>query len=42
LWIDEARDLLDVANTFGGSILVFDHASTADGNVAPARASRRR
>ncbi len=37
LWIDEKRDLLYVANTFGQSVLVFSSASTADGNVRPAR-----
>jgi len=36
VWIDESRDLLYVANTFGASVLIFDNASSADGNVAPA------
>ncbi|MBC7863985.1 MAG: T9SS type A sorting domain-containing protein [Bacteroidia bacterium] len=36
-WLDESRDILYVANTFGGNILVFDNASTIDGNVAPNR-----
>lgn len=37
LWIDEPRDLLYVANTFGHTLLVFANASAATGNVAPAR-----
>ena len=36
-WVDESRDMLYVANTFGESILVYNNASTIDGNVAPDR-----
>jgi hypothetical protein len=37
IWIDEGRDELYVANTFGESILVFAGASTADGDQEPSR-----
>lgn len=37
VWVDESRDQLYVANTFGMSLLVFDEASSVDGDVAPAR-----
>lgn len=37
IWVDESRDILYVANTFGYDILVFDNASTVNGNVAPDR-----
>ena len=36
-WVDESRDMLYVANTFGENILVFNNASTVTGNVAPNR-----
>lgn len=36
-WLDESRDILYVANTFGGNILVYDNAGTLDGDVAPSR-----
>lgn len=36
-WLDETRDLLYVANTFGENILVFNNASTINGDVAPDR-----
>lgn len=36
-WVDEKRDILYVANTFGENILVFENASTINGNVAPNR-----
>jgi Bacterial Ig-like domain len=37
LWYDAATDQLYVANYGGASILVFNNASTADGNIAPSR-----
>lgn len=37
LWVDESRDILYVANTFGKTILAFEPGSTADGDIAPAR-----
>lgn len=43
LWIDESRDILYVANSYGGgfrcpgNILVFDDASTISGPAAPSR-----
>lgn len=37
LWIDEGRDLLYVANTFGRKLLVFNSASTVSGNTPPSR-----
>jgi hypothetical protein len=36
-WLDESRDMLYVANSFGCNILVFHNASTRDGNTAPDR-----
>jgi hypothetical protein len=36
-WVDEKRDMLYVANTFGKNILVFHHASTINGDVSPDR-----
>lgn len=36
-WLDESRDLLYVANAFGRNILVYENASTADGDIAPSR-----
>ncbi|PCH69768.1 MAG: hypothetical protein COC01_00775 [Bacteroidetes bacterium] len=36
-WVDESRDMLYVANTFGENILVFNNASTVAGNVVPNR-----
>jgi len=37
IWLDGASDSLYVANTYAGNILVFNNASTANGNIAPAR-----
>ncbi|MBI3071406.1 MAG: hypothetical protein HYY84_04680 [Deltaproteobacteria bacterium] len=37
VWVDESRDLLYAANTFSKNILVWTTASTATGNLAPAR-----
>ncbi|HEY4716138.1 MAG TPA: Ig-like domain-containing protein [bacterium] len=37
LWLDSASDRLYIANMGGNNILVFDSASTATGNIAPAR-----
>lgn len=37
VWVDEPRDLLYVANTFGKTLLVFEGASTVNGNVPPSR-----
>jgi hypothetical protein len=37
IWIDESRDILYVANSFSGKILVFDGASAVDGRSAPDR-----
>lgn len=37
VWVDETRDILYVANTFAGSILVWDGASTVDGDIPPDR-----
>lgn len=37
IWIDESRDILYIANSFSGKILVFDNASSVDGNTAPDR-----
>ncbi len=37
VWVDRSRDVLYVSNTFGENILVWDNASTVDGNVAPDR-----
>lgn len=36
-WLDETRDILYVANTFGANILCFHNASTISGDVAPDR-----
>ncbi len=36
-WLDEANDRLYVANSFGCNILVFNNASTINGNTAPDR-----
>jgi hypothetical protein len=36
-WLDESRDMLYVANSFGCNILVFHNASTRDGNTPPDR-----
>ncbi len=37
LWLDKASDRLYVANANLGTVLVFDGASTATGNIAPTR-----
>lgn len=37
VWVDETRDILYVANTFAGSILVWDKASQVDGDIQPDR-----
>jgi hypothetical protein len=37
VWMDRQRDILYVANTMAGNILVFEEASAADGDVAPDR-----
>lgn len=37
LWIDEGRDILYVASTFGGQVLAFHDTAMLDGNVAPDR-----
>lgn len=37
IWIDKTLDILYVANSFSGKILVFDGASSLDGNTAPSR-----
>ncbi|WP_293247548.1 hypothetical protein [Nannocystis sp.] len=37
VWVDETRDILYVANTFAGSILVWDKASEVDGDIKPDR-----
>ncbi|KAF0166837.1 MAG: hypothetical protein FD160_4051, partial [Caulobacteraceae bacterium] len=37
VWLDEGRDLVYVANTFGRSILVWEDAATVDGDTPPAR-----
>ena len=37
VWLDESRDMLYVANTFARNVLVFEQASSADGNLAPSR-----
>lgn len=37
VWVDTTRDILYVANTFAGSILVWDEASTVDGDTPPDR-----
>lgn len=37
LWVDEARDLLYVANAWAGEVLVWENASTQNGDVAPTR-----
>lgn len=36
-WLDESRDMLYVANSFACNILVFNNASTRDGNTPPDR-----
>jgi hypothetical protein len=36
-WLDESRDMLYVANSFGCNILVFHNASTRNGNTPPDR-----
>ena len=36
-FLDESKDILYVANTFGGNILAFNNGSTITGNVAPDR-----
>src|SRR5688572_20583036 len=36
-WLDEANDRLYVANSFGCNILVFNNASTRNGNTPPDR-----
>ncbi len=36
-WLDESRDMLYVANAFGGNILVYENADSADGNIVPDR-----
>jgi hypothetical protein len=37
LWLDGSRDLLYVANSFAGNLLVFRPARTVDGDVPPDR-----
>lgn len=37
IWLDTTRDILYAANTFSLNILVWDNASTIDGNLAPDR-----
>ena len=37
IFVDETNDLLYVANTASDSVVVFDDASTATGNIAPSR-----
>lgn len=39
VWVDETREMIYAANTFGSSILVFNDAfdSTTDGDIAPDR-----
>lgn len=37
LWIDEPRDILYVASTFGRKVLAFDGSATLDGNTPPSR-----
>jgi hypothetical protein len=37
LYVDGSRDMLYVANTFGGDIRVWNDASTLNGDVAPSR-----
>ena len=37
VWVDETRDLLYVASPAAGNVLVFENASTVDGNIAPSR-----
>lgn len=37
IWVDTSRDILYAANTFSLNILVWDNASTVDGNTAPDR-----
>lgn len=37
VWLDRDRDIAYVANTFGDSILIWDEAHLADGNLAPTR-----
>jgi len=37
VWVDSTRDLLYVANTFAGSILVWEKASEVDGETPPDR-----
>ena len=34
-WVDESRDLLYVANTFGESVLIFHQANSVNGNKVP-------
>jgi len=37
LWLDKASDRLYVGNAIPGTVVVFDNASTATGNIAPSR-----
>lgn len=37
IWVDTTRDILYAANTFSFNILVWDNASTVDGDTAPDR-----
>ncbi|MFN7974940.1 MAG: hypothetical protein U0166_21745 [Acidobacteriota bacterium] len=37
IWIDRSRNMMYVANTFGGNILVWNNANTVNGNTAPSR-----
>ncbi len=37
MWLDTANDRLYIANFIGSSVLVFNNASTINGNVAPDR-----
>lgn len=40
IWVDRQRNMLYAANTFSGNILVWNGASTVDGNTAPSRVIR--
>jgi hypothetical protein len=37
VWVDRARDILYAANTFAGTVLAWDGASSVDGDAAPDR-----